>query len=118
MQKEITAGNYKSMKSIHRNTILHSGHGKKHPIRCENRRNCVTSIYYSSTYILQFNIYVTVQHICYSSTYMLQFNIYVTVQHTCYSLTYMLQFNIYITVQHICYSSTYMFKIFQSFRLP
>jgi hypothetical protein len=29
MQKEITAGNYKSMRSIHRNTILHSGHGKK-----------------------------------------------------------------------------------------
>lgn len=49
MQKEITAGNYKSMKSTHRKTILHSGHGKNHPIQCENR---------------SLQAYITVQHIC------------------------------------------------------
>jgi len=52
MQKEIIAGNYKSVRSIYRNTILHSGHGRNHPIQCKNRRNHVTSIYYSSTYSL------------------------------------------------------------------
>jgi len=55
MKKEITAGNYKSVRSTYRNTILHSGHGKSHPIQCKNRGNYVTSIYYSSTYM--FNIF-------------------------------------------------------------
>jgi cation transporter-like permease len=50
--KEVTTGNLKSMRSIHTNTILHSGHGKKPTHTMQKQKKLCYK------HILQFNIHV------------------------------------------------------------